>query len=225
MSLRKNNIGRGLLIAAVSALGAALVFSCSSSSHPAATSGDGSVPTSSSAGALPPVDGSSGSSGASSGTSGGDGSTDSGFDAAPRVCNTNVAGGAGIAQTVLAGAPAAPAGGTIAPGTYVLTERDLYTGGSGEADASAADGLTVRRTLVFTTTNVDMTDSTTTSGGPPVLTSSSATWAPYTTILSTTETCPYAKQVANVPFTVKGAELWLLSPSASTLTRELYTKQ
>jgi hypothetical protein len=143
---------------------------------------------------------------------------------APIVCNNVVPMGPEVAVTLLTTSRPDGSGGTIATGTYWLTELDLY-GADPDAAAAEATPPVVRRTLVVDATMMTVMFAEAVSGadgGAPSNDSSNSSYAIYGNVVSLSATCPAVGSANNIPFTVMGSQLFLF-PTASQ--REVYTLQ
>jgi hypothetical protein len=143
---------------------------------------------------------------------------------APIVCNTVVPMGPQVAETLLTTGVPSATGGTIATGTYWLTELDLYGAGPDASSATATRPPT-QRTLVVDTTMMTVMFAEAVSaddGGVASTDSSSSSYAISDTIVSLSETCPASGSANNIHFTVQGSELWLFPTSSQ---REVYSLQ
>jgi hypothetical protein len=192
----------------------ALVACTNPTDHPPA--GSGNVPTSGL--------------GAGGGTSdeGGASLTDGGLDGeagSAAACNGVTQQGTSVAELMIDGDPPPPLGGTIAPGTYVLTELDSY-GPLQSNDAGTQGGLTGvvgRATLVVTANTLTVLGARGTSAAPlPADTVTASSFAIADTSLQTKTLCPTAGTAATVPFSSVGGGLALF---VGTKRRELYTRQ
>ncbi len=176
----------------------------------------------------PPAGTSSSSGGVGGSSSGGPGGLDGGRPAdsaagdSAITCEPASQKGAPIAEVLLDGAPPTPLGGTLLPGTYVLTELDFYAttpdgGGNGTTD------LRARATIVVAGNLMSMIA----SRGPktsalPADTATGATFTIAGTSLLATAVCPSAGPQKTIPFSAVGGGLALIIDAKH---RELYTKE
>jgi hypothetical protein len=148
----------------------------------------------------------------------GDSSSDVVAEVAPPVtgCNGIVPAGPQVSETVADGSAPSAVGGSIALGTYFLTEIDLY--------GPPPTGLVVQRTLVVDATRMNFAEvlgSSPSDGGDPA---DDSTWT-YTiadAVLGMAEYCPTNGASQNVFFSAQGNTLTLL---VSTSKAEIYTLQ
>jgi hypothetical protein len=158
-----------------------------------------------------------------------DATTDDGAggDGATGACGTQVATGPVLNETVVAGLPAAAAGGQIFPGEYWLTERDFYPEATDPPDAGSARAAIVVQSSYFLGASpgasIEIVEGEAPLGATTVVTARrSGTYKiGSATELTIDGTCPAAERV-NVPFTVSGDELWLF-PTRDR--RDVYTLQ
>jgi hypothetical protein len=139
---------------------------------------------------------------------------------APIVCNGLVPGGPSVGETVATSAQPTAAGGTIAPGTYWLTEIDLY---NVDPEAGPPTAQPVRRTFVFDATamTVQFAEAVASAdGGTGAVDTSTSSYTISNQVLSLSETCPAQGSAGNVLFTYQGGQLSLFPTSDRT---EIYT--
>jgi hypothetical protein len=138
-------------------------------------------------------------------------------------CNGTTAAGGAIAQTYVPGTRPASVGGTIAAGTYVLTERAVFTD-SWEGDpANPPPDVPETRTFVFAGTTVYAAELGSVDGGAPTQVRSNATFKTLDVTLSLTSACPFSGGApTNIGFSVVGNDLWLFP---TLWSREVYTRQ
>lgn len=208
-------MARGIATLSAVAL-ASLAWACGSSDQHAGSNGDASVSG---------FDGAAGDGSAGDGGSGGDGSADGALPDGSVACNTTVtAAGAAIPQTFLPGTRPPAVGGAIAPGTYVLTERAIFTG-SWEGDpANPPPDVPVTRTLVIAGKSIAIAEIGSVDGGAPGQVRSTSTFTVADpTVVSFTEVCPLAGGApTSTAFSAVGAELTFYP---TLWEREVYTRQ
>jgi len=103
-------------------------------------------------------------------------------DTGPSACNTLVNGGSTIDETVVDAAAPTLAGGTIAPGTYVLTKYELFKPGG----PAGTTGNTLKQTMQITATT--LANVTSNNRGPDRRLASTYT-SPTKTTLYVVDTC------------------------------------
>lgn len=137
-----------------------------------------------------------------------------------------------IQELTLRGAPPAALGGTLVPGTYVLSELSAYDqspldGGDGgeETPGSTLSGFTGRGRIVVTANGIAITGARGPTSSPiPADTVTAYTFVVAGTALDTTQVCPTSASGTKktIPFSAVGTGLAIF-PDANH--RELYTKQ
>ncbi len=224
---------RGRVTVAAAALGAIafVAAGCHSSSHGVAGTGgaggnahgDAAGDVAGGGGSAATTDGGAdarGSGGASGdaavGGSGGSGAGDAASDAYGAACNTLTTGASvTIVCAPDGGMPAAPTGGTIVPGTYVLSAITEYGGCTPAA---------IAQTVVLTENTVETVADSTITGPSRV----NATYVVSGASFVQTGTCP-TTDMNTYPFSVTTAAgvttMTLLSSSGTTTIVAVYTKQ
>lgn len=203
------------------------LFACSSSS------GASPLQDHFEGGGLPPVEASAGEDAGGAADSGASSDstvvspTDSSADVVPEVappisgCNAIVPAGPLVSETAVDASEPAATGGTIATGTYFLTEIDLY--------GAPMTGQVVQRTLVVDAAKMNFseviggsaeagagaTDAGTTDN-------STSTYTVYGNVVSLGEYCPTNGSADNVFFSVQGNQLTLF---VTVMTANVYTLQ
>jgi hypothetical protein len=149
------------------------------------------------------------------------GSVDSGQPpdgATPLSCNTLERGGPQVGQTVIVDTPQ-PLGGTIVPGTYWLTGREVYNG--------ATDGSLVRRSLLIDDKRINVSEelvSDPASASLPVVTTGTSTYQTFGNAgLSAREACPGSPTVTNGRYTAEPDRLTIYYPDLDI--GDVYTKK
>ena len=148
--------------------------------------------------------------GGSGGTTGAGGSGGgAGGTGGAAVCNTLTASGDVVIQTAATGSAPAPAGGTIANGTYVLTSNEVFPPGS-SASASSKETLRItgnqmERALAYLGFVSQLNYSISTAG----------------TTLTATATCPVG-DAFSLPYTATATTLVIFGDATSVQT---YTRQ
>lgn len=118
------------------------------------------------------------------------------------------------------GAAPAATGGTIVPGTYVLTESNIYNADGGVGPT----GQTIRRTMVFTADKFDFVEEEgTVAGGVKETEKRTKTYVVKGTSLELATTCPAASGTVLVPYTVDGDKIRLIELNA--FTERVFTKK
>lgn len=181
----------------------------------------------------PPPAGDSTSNGGASGA-GGDGGraiADAGeagtSEAGASLCVGAIQQGTVVEGLTVMGDPPAPLGGSVQPGSYLLTEIDAY-GGSGPADGgdmtdAGASGSAGRGTLVVAGNTIVIIGARgTNAASVPADTVSAVTFTVVGTSLQTTSVCPTAGKQQTIPYSAVGGALALFVDARH---RELYAKQ
>jgi hypothetical protein len=200
---------RAFLAAAASSV----AIACSGPSHPAPIGDSDASLTSDGESPTPDLDAAQPIDAAPDGAVVPDASTD-----AALACNTLSAQGTAVQETTIAGSPPEATGGTIAPGRYVLTERDFYSG-SGDPDPLAG---TVRQcVIVFDSATMQSFEAAPSDGIHPAGQLTFSYKVPDGITLTTTESCPQHGNIENALFTVQNNELWIFAPQR----RDVYVLQ
>ena len=192
----------------------ALVIACGDGAKPAPAASTTTAPSSSSPGTGP-----------GAGDAGGDASTGT-AEAGSVTCIVPTLGGPTISARVIAGSPPADTGGTIAPGTYDLTDLEIYVEQGGEDpdggnDAGAPMG-SARATLLLTSDTIAHAKSASPlGGGAPLETNTTGKQHTNDVFLFIDETCPLIDS-RQTPFTATATTLTLHS---AQLRREVYTRR
>lgn len=182
----------------------------------ACSSSDPLPPSGTSSGFVPPV----GEGGTAADGTAGDATADA--DGQTSTCNALVPSGPAVAPTAVAGSAPAAIGGTITPGRYKLTKRDVYSVVVDADGGTTAPGV-IQRVLVFDAFTVKLAESQDPGGGGPVTKlATSSTYEIFGTLLATTTFCPPPNVNGTTAFSVVGNELWLF-PSEGE--REVYTRE
>lgn len=147
-------------------------------------------------------------------------------------CASTVQKGPTIAEMLLPGTPPDALGGTISPGTYVLSEADFYgpapdsgapTDGGQGSSGDGTTGFVARATIVVagnTITKISARGPKTAPLPPDNL--SASTFTIIGTSIRTTETCPEAGGEKTIPFSAVGGGLSFITDASH---RELFTKE
>jgi hypothetical protein len=141
------------------------------------------------------------------------------------TCPVPALGGATVFARFIAGSPPADTGGTITPGTYDLTDLEVYDGASAEDDGGIDSGIGsadhARATFVLTAGTMQLAKTATTavSGGVAVTTSFVAKQHVSDVFLVLDDTCP-GTDSRQIPFTATPTTITLHSAMAR---REVYT--
>lgn len=150
---------------------------------------------------------------------------DAGHDAAI-VCPVPALGGSVISARYVGGVPPDDMGGTIMPGTYDLTDLEIYLGlgeegdPDGGPDAGATD--TAQATFVITTDMLKLSKKASPlGGGAPNITTVVAMQHVSDVFLVTDETCPSAAS-RQTPFTATATTVTL---HTAQTRREVYTRR
>jgi len=198
-----------LLFGALAVCAPLIVIACGDGERPAAT-GATTTPTS------------------SPGTNDGGGDTSSGHDAEAGAvtCTVPPLGGATITGRVIAGSPPADTGGTLAAGTYDLTDLEIYVEQGGEdPDAGIDAGTTMdtaRATLLLTSDTIALAKTASPlGGGAPIATTFTAKQHTSDVFLFMDETCP-GNDTRQTPFTATATTITFHS---AQLRREIYTRR
>ncbi len=142
----------GLSIAAlVLAAGASLTAGCSSSSAARADAGPSAGDGTAGAGGGSGAGGTAGAGAGGRASTGGSAGTGSG-GSGPSSCNTLAPIGDGAVQVAQSGSPPAPAGGTVADGTYLLQQTNIY------APRTVDPGYREKVTMIFSGNHIEEVD-------------------------------------------------------------------
>jgi len=141
------------------------------------------------------------------------------------VCPAPAFGGATVDARVISGSPPADTGGTVTPGTYDLTDLEVYDAVSAEDDGGTDSGLgagdRARATIVLTSDMMQLakTAASPVSGGAPISTAFIAKQHVSDVFLVLDDTCP-GTDSRQIPFTATPTTITLHS---AMVRREVYT--
>lgn len=152
------------------------------------------------------------------------GASDSG--GATDLCAPLAQLGSMVSEIRIAGAPPDPLGGTITPGTYVLTEADAYAeapdgGDAGETTAGGTSGTSLRATIIVTATSIRRVGARSDGATLPADTTTAYTYVIERAALRATPQCPAATGMT-VPYSAVGGALAIFVDGSH---RELYAPQ
>lgn len=144
-------------------------------------------------------------------------------EAGANLCSSAVQQGATVDELNIGDTAPPPLGGTIAPGTYVLSELDEYGPAPAEAGTDPSTGFVGRSTLVVAGNTISIIGARgmKTATLPPD-TVIGETFVIAGTSLQTTSVCPTAGTQKAIPYSAVGGGLALF---VDTKHRELYAKQ
>jgi hypothetical protein len=150
------------------------------------------------------------------------GPVDSGADAAdgePAECNNLTFLGQMVLSQFAAGDPPPPTGGTIVPGTYVLTGHTIFNG-----DGSVGpNGMTITKTAVFTSTTYQFIEAEgTVDGGITEMEHKNRTYTSDGGLIDQINVCPVGAPRAN-GYTVVGDTIKLYAPN--DITEQVLTRK
>ncbi len=134
--------------------------------------------------------------------------------------------GSPVSEIRIAGAPPEPLGGTITPGTYVLTEADAYAevadgGDAGETTAGGTSGTNLRATIIVTATSIRRVGARSNGATLPPDTITAYTYVVDGAALRATPHCPAATAMT-MPYSAVGGALAIFVDGSH---RELYAPQ